>query len=250
MRGCLDKIPQRPDAALQAYLLGGVDFEAALTLQRRLHFDVAGDRSQAALVVCEHAPLITVGRHGSRRHLHIDAGDTRARQWPVRWVNRAGGCWLHLPGQLSIYPIVPLDRLELSPPAYVAALGQALCRVLGDFSVKARVHVDEAGVWVGNRLLAAIGVAVRNDVAYFGACFNLHPPLDLYRQLRCHPRAAEPMTSLERERRGPVRPSMVRERIVEHFRESFGFERVALFSDHPALRASKVPGRSKRALGV
>ena len=250
MRGNPEKKLSASGAALQVYLLGGIDFEAALALQRRLHFDIAGDRGQAALIVCEHPPLITVGRNGSRRHLLIDPEDMRARQWRVRWVNRAGGCWLHLPGQLSIYPIVPLGALGLTPPTYVQALGETLRRVLGEFSVTARVQADDAGVWVGHRLLAAIGVAVKDEVAYYGACFNLHPRLDPYRLVRCHPRASEPMTSLERERRGPVRPGMVRERLVEHFRGTLGFARVSLFSDHPALHAPQAPGRAKRALGV
>jgi hypothetical protein len=43
------------------------------------------------------------------------------------------------------------------------------------------------------------------------------------------------MTSLERERGGPVRPSLVRERLIEHFRNRFDFARVTLFTDHPAL---------------
>jgi hypothetical protein len=43
------------------------------------------------------------------------------------------------------------------------------------------------------------------------------------------------MTSLERERRGPVRPSLVRERLMEHFRARFDFGRVALFTEHPML---------------
>lgn len=235
---------------LQAYLLGAVDFEAALSLQRRLHYDVAGDREQAALVVCEHEGLITVGRQGSRRHLLLDAADGNARQWRIRWVNRAGGCWLHTPGQLNIYPIVSLDALGLTVPQFLAKLGDVLRLVLADFSVTARVRVDDAGVWAGDRLLAALGVAVKDEVAYYGACFNVYPPLDAYRLVRAHPRSPAPMTSLERERRGPVRPAMVRERLVEHFRDVFGFGRVSLFSDHPLLHAPQAPGRAKRALGI
>jgi hypothetical protein len=30
----------------------------------------------------------------------------------------------------------------------------------------------------------------------------------------------------------------VRERLIEHFRARFGFARVALFSDHPALQGA------------
>src|SRR5260370_23989127 len=79
------------DIALQVYLLGPVDFEAALALQRLLVYQVAGDRSCAALLLCEHPPLITVGREGSRAHVLCEAEELRARRWPVRWVNRGGG---------------------------------------------------------------------------------------------------------------------------------------------------------------
>ncbi|MCI0680704.1 MAG: hypothetical protein L0Y71_01255 [Gemmataceae bacterium] len=241
MRGSGDTVV--PESVLQAYLLGAVDFETALVLQRRLHYDVAGDRRQAALIICEHEPLITVGRQGSRRHLLLDGPDLQAREWRIRWVNRAGGCWLHLPGQFSIYPIVPLDALGLTIPAYLGALGGVIRAVLADFSVAGRVRVDDAGVWVGSRLLAALGIAVKDGVAYYGACCNVYPALGAYRLVRAHPRAAEPMTSLERERRGPVRPAMLRERLVEHFRDGFGFERVSLFSDHPLLRTTRTADR-------
>src|SRR5581483_11812554 len=88
-----------PDTTLQAYLLGSVDFDAALRLQRRCHFDVTGDRTQAFVLACEHPPLITVGRHGSRAHIRFEPQDLQTRHWDVRWVNRGGGCLLHLPGQ-------------------------------------------------------------------------------------------------------------------------------------------------------
>src|SRR5215831_13834678 len=82
---------------LQVYLLGSVDFEAALSLQRRLVFDIAGTRSAAALILCEHPPLITVGRQGSWAHILCGPEELRARRWGVRWVNRGGGTLLHQP---------------------------------------------------------------------------------------------------------------------------------------------------------
>ena len=108
------------DSALQVYLLGTVDFEAALTLQRRLVYQISGERSLAALILCEHPPLITVGRKGSRAHILCGPEELCARRWPIRWVNRGGGCLLHLPGQLAVYPILPLDRL--------GQIGRASCR--------------------------------------------------------------------------------------------------------------------------
>src|SRR5689334_24366550 len=38
----------------------------------------------AALIVCEHSPTITVGRHGSNSHIHLDPAELDLRGWPVR----------------------------------------------------------------------------------------------------------------------------------------------------------------------
>lgn len=222
------------DTALQVYLLGTVDFEVALALQRRLVYQVSGEREAAALIVCEHRPLITVGRQGSRAHIHCEPAELAAREWRVRWVNRGGGCWLHLPGQLAVYPILSLTRMNLGLQEYLERFQQVLITVLSDFTVQARTRSDRVGVWAGNRPVAHLGVAVRDWVTYYGAVFNLGPQLDLFR-LVCSD-GDEPMTSLERERHGPVRHAMIRERLVEHFAQQFGFTRTSLFFDHPALR--------------
>ncbi len=145
---------------------------------------------------------------------------------------------MHVPGQLAIYPVLPLDRLPGEIAAYPRQLGEIIRDLLGDFSVHAGVRVDEHGVWVETRLLAAVGVSVRDWVSGHGAFINVQPALDLFRHVTTVAETPQPMTSLERERRGPVRPSLVRERLVEHFRARFGFERVALFSDHPALQGA------------
>jgi len=222
------------DTALQAYLLGSVEFEAALALQRQLVYHVAGARDRAALVLCEHPPAITVGRQGSRAHILYEPEELCSLRWRVRWVNRGGGCLLHLPGQMAIYPILPLDRLALGLQDYLNRLRQVLIDVLADFSVPAAAGPDSADVYVGGRPVAHLGVAVREWVSYFGAALNVYPDLEPLRKVRTSP-AALPMTSLERERRGPLRAALVRERLLEHFVARFGFGRLSLFFHHPAL---------------
>ena len=225
-----------PPEALQVYLLGTVDFEALLRCQRRLHYEISGDRAQAALILCEHPPLISVGRHGSRAHILAEPPDLQARGWQVRWVNRGGACWLHQPGQVAAYALLPLDRLGLTVSAYQCRLGEIVQAWLRDFDVVSAWH--DGGAWVGTRLLAGMGVAIRDWVSYFGLCLNIHPVLDPYRVVRCSPKTDLPMTSLERERRGRIRPSLARERFIEHFQKGFGFERVALFTEHLSLTGS------------
>jgi lipoyl(octanoyl) transferase len=225
----------RQSAVLRVYLLGQVEFEAALTLQRMLAFEAAGERSSASLLMCEHPPVITVGRDGSPADLRCDLDELRTRRWPIRWVNRGGGSLLHLPGQLAIYPIMPLDWLGLGLADYVDRLQRVLIAVLDDFGTRGITRPGQPGVWVGQRLIAGVGVAVRDWVAYFGAVLNVNPDLFPFRILRSAPDEREPMTSLARERRGPLRPSLVRERLLEHFTSVFPFERTTLFTSHPYL---------------
>jgi lipoyl(octanoyl) transferase len=227
-----------PDAAarpLRVYLLGEVPFEKALTLQRSLVYEVSGDRDAPALVLCEHPPLITVGRQGGPGDISGDRGEFGVRGWPVRWVNRGGGCLLHVPGQLAIYPVVALDRHGLGLAAYLDRLHRVLIALLDDFSVPATARPGRPGVWVGRRQVAGVGVAVHDWVAYFGAFLNVNPDLIPFRLVRAGEAGDGPMTSLVRERRGPLRPALVRERLLDHFCTTFGWERSALFFSHPLL---------------
>jgi lipoyl(octanoyl) transferase len=223
------------DRTLQVYLLGTVDFETALALQHRLVYEVAGNRSSSALILCEHPPGITIGRQGSRTHLLCEPEELRARQWPVRWVNRGGGCLLHVPGQMLIYPILALDRLGFGLQTYLDRLQEVGLTVLADFGVRGETRPGRPGIWVGPRPIAGIGVAVRDWVTYFGAAFNINPSLDGFRLVRCGGPSDGPMTSLERERRGPLRASLVRERFLEYFAARFEFARTTIFFHHPSL---------------
>jgi lipoyl(octanoyl) transferase len=230
------------EAVLQVYLLGSLDFDTALSLQRRLVYEIAGDRTQAALILCEHPPLITVGRQGSWRHILAGFNELKDRRLAVRWVNRGGGCLLHALGQLAIYPILPLDHMQLSVPQYLNLLQDTLRAVLHDFSVHTTRHLEHPGLLVADRPIAEIGVAVRDWVSYYGAALNINPDLEPFHLVQTGGGGgAAPMTSLERERHGPLRPALVRQCLLEHFAARFGFERTTLFSDHAALRRKASP---------
>src|SRR3954469_12857549 len=111
--------PAIPEA-LEAYLLGCVEFEPLLGLQRRLVYEVSGERSRGVLILCELPHQVSVGRDGSRAHILYEPHELWSRGWPVRWVNRGGGCVLHAPGQLQIVHVVALDAIGMDVPAYLA----------------------------------------------------------------------------------------------------------------------------------
>jgi lipoyl(octanoyl) transferase len=218
---------------LQAYLLGSLDFDALLRLQRSLAFHLAEGEGSGALVLCEHPPLITVGRDGNPSDVRLGPDELTALRWGIRWVPRGGGCLLHLPGQLAVYPILALERLELSIPDYLDRLQQVLVAVLADFGIRGHAGPAHDGVRVGDRLLAALGVAVRGGISHFGAVLNVDPDVTLFRHVHIGTSTDAPMTSLARERKGALRAALVRQRLIEHFADQFGFARTELFFHPP-----------------
>lgn len=226
--------PPVAPVALEAYLLGRVAYGSLIDWQRRMVYDVSGDRSRAVLALCETTPTITVGRTGSREHVLMTDVELAKRGWPVRWVNRGGGCILHVPGQLQVLSITAIDALGMGVVAYLEMLHDIVLNVSHECDVACEVLPNRAGVWAGGRLLAHIGIAVHDCVAYFGAAINIDPDLELFRGLHCDS-SPRPMTSLARERRSPVRPARIRQRLVELFADRFGFRRTAIFHRHHAL---------------
>jgi lipoyl(octanoyl) transferase len=221
-------------AALEAYLLGRVDFSSLMSWQKRMVYEVSGERSRGILALCEVPPTITVGRSGSREHILFEDAELWSRGWPIRWVNRGGGCLLHVPGQLQVVAVLAIDSLGLGLTAYLEMLHDILLTACHECDARAEVIPGRPGVWSRDRLLAHVGVAVHDWVAYFGAALNLDPDLDLFRSVRCDG-SARPMTSLAREKHAPVRPALIRQRLVELFAERFGFPRTAIFHHHRAL---------------
>jgi lipoyl(octanoyl) transferase len=215
------------------YLLGRLGLDALLALQRRLVYDITGDRDTAALVLCDHPTGITVGREGSAAHIRPNPDELAARGWPVDWVARGGGAMLHLPGQVACYPILPLDALGLTAGRYVAELQGVACDLCREFGVEAVADRDRPGARANGRRVAHVGVAVRNDVSSFGLVVNATPDLAPFRDVRCDGDPL-PMTSLARESAHRVRVTTVRQRLVELIATRFGFDRVSVFHTHPA----------------
>jgi lipoyl(octanoyl) transferase len=234
-------VPRPP--AVEAHLLGTVAFDDCLALQQRLVYETSGrtDR-QITLLVCEHPLKITVGRLGSRAHIHLSQHELVSRQIDVRWTSRGGGCLVHAPGQLAIYPIVPLDRWSLTVGAYLQRLQQGLSDALADVDSPVHTRAGRFGLWTQTGQVVAVAAAVKSWVSYFGAYLNVSPALYPFRWVETDPVEQTRMTSLSADRRRPMRMPAVREAVVRRLSAALGCERYHIYSGHPLFRPT--PGGS------
>ena len=98
----------------------------------------------------------------------------------VHWVNRGGGCVLHLPGQLAAYFAVPLDTFGLKLQGYLDRLHSSILRVLAEFDLTGSLRPDLPGVFSGPARIATVGVAVSRSIAYHGLTLNVGPYLECF----------------------------------------------------------------------
>ena len=222
---------------LEIYLLGSVDFDEIQQVQRRLVYDL-GEREGAggSLILCEHPPTISVGRSGSRAHILRDDEELRSRGVAIRWVNRGGGCVLHLPGQLAGYLALPMAPSGLDLQRYVDGLHRVLVEVLAEFDLAGSTRPDHPGVFLGNARVGSVGVAVSRWIAYHGFTLNVSTFLEPFDAIEEPGRAPIRQTSMESRRQRPAPMAKVREAVIRRVEATFGLERHHLYTHHPLIR--------------
>jgi lipoyl(octanoyl) transferase len=223
--------------AVEVFLLGQLDFDRCFTFQQQLLEQIAcRDDGQITLLLCEHPRIITVGRRGSPADIASDNRLLTSGEIEVRWVNRGGGCLLHSAGQLAIYPLVPLRWHGFTVGEYVRRLLSGIVNSLDELGIRGETPPGRFGIWGRTGQLAALGVAVRRWVTYYGAYLNVCPTLGLFRLVESDPVEHSRMSSLISERCGPVRMETARAALIRRLAEAFGCDRYHLYTGHPLLR--------------
>ncbi len=227
---------------MNIHFLGTIDFQDCCQLQDRLAQQVSSSaRDTIHLLLCEHPLLITVGRRGSRGHIRVSNRELTSRRVAVQWVQRGGGCVLHAPGQLAIYPIVPCERLGWSPRQFMRRFQAGLSTALSELHVAVETRPGSFGLWGRSGQLVAFGVHISQGVSRHGAFLNVSPPMSLMRRVHCHGnretahREATSMSSLLAEFGRGTKMTWLRSILVESLAASFDRPSYHLHTGHPWL---------------
>lgn len=189
---------QTPAAALVD--LGQTDYAAAHALQLALVEERRGGHlADDLFLVTEHPATFTLGRRGGRQNLMVAEEFLRARNIPLVQIERGGDITYHGPGQLVVYPILHLRQAGLSVSAYVHCLEEVMLRLAALSGVIAGRDPRNHGVWVGERKLGSIGVAIRHGVAFHGLALNVNPDLTPFSWVNPCGLSGVRMTTLSRE---------------------------------------------------
>jgi lipoate-protein ligase B len=192
--------------------LGTRPYPEVWALQRRLVEARSKGEVPDMLILVEHENVITLGRKTTPENF-------KPLEVPVFQVERGGDATYHGPGQLVGYPILKMDVPDVR--GFVRSLEEVLIQASATFSIKAGRKEKHTGVWVGEKKLASIGVAVTNWVTYHGFAINVNTDMSYFQLIRPCGLDPETMTSMERLTGRKVDMESVKGEVVKSFSRVF-----------------------------
>ncbi len=205
------------------------DYKWTWELQQKLVEDQIAGKARDTFILVEHPHVFTLGRRGDRSNLLSD-------ELPVYHVERGGDVTYHGPGQLVGYPILKLSGPEQDIHDYLKKIEELLIRTVLEFGVKAERSERQTGVWVGEKKLASIGVAIKSWVTYHGFALNVNTDLSYFSKIRPCGLESSMLTSMERLLGAPVDMQAVKASVKRHFENVF--HRSLLAADPDTMQAS------------
>ncbi len=212
--------------------IGRAEYCDALRLQERLLELKQNELEADVLLFVEHPHVYTLGRGGKETNV------LAPKDVPVHRTSRGGDVTYHGPGQLVVYPIINIrSKLRKEVHRYVRNLEQSAISTLADFGIAAMRRPPHTGIWIGDRKIAAIGVAVRRSITYHGLALNVNTDLSYFdRIVPCGLTWAE-ATSMEKELGTKQSAAEVRGRFLHHFAEIFGYSNIEEIKELSTLQA-------------
>ena len=178
-----------PDVQVTILDLGLVPYQRAWDLQKRLQRSLIDGGQQQFLILCEHNPVITLGRRAKDDNILVPKEELGAHGVAVFDVERGGDVTWHGPGQLVAYPILNLSFYKRDVHWYMRALEEVILRSLAEFGIEGFRVAGKTGVWLNSpahtedaerienteqEKIASIGVRLSRWCTLHGISLNVH----------------------------------------------------------------------------
>jgi lipoate-protein ligase B len=227
--------------------LGLVDYREAWKLQIDLvDARIKNDVSSDVVLFLEHSPVFTLGRRGGDENLLVSESFLEKSGIAVVQVERGGNITYHGPGQLVVYPIMDLYAARIGVVEFVEALEKVMLKTVALWGIRAERSSANRGIWVGEKKLGSIGIALRKGVSFHGLALNVN--LDLLPFSWIQPCGLQDvqMTSMKQELSRDVSMLRVQEKLKENFESVFGMQLV----DKSGSELKDILGNQKDPLKV
>ena len=189
--------------------LGLMPYGECLKLMDKLHSEVVCGQGRPVFLVVQHNPVVTMGNRKLSQDLRFELPDT-ARKYEAESpqpfgafeyfeIDRGGSATAHEPGQLVVYPILPIALFSEGVRGLVGFLEEAVISTCAHFGVLASRDALHPGVWCGTSKIAAVGLRVKQHITRHGLAFNVSNSMETFRAIVPCGIAQRSVTSLQQE---------------------------------------------------
>ena len=125
----------------------------------------------------EHSPVFTLGTAADQNNI-LDPKDI-----PVIRSDRGGEVTYHGPGQLVIYFLLDIKKLNYTARKFVTTIQSFVKELLSEISIESSFIDNAPGVYVDNEKIASIGLRFSKGKSYHGISINFDMDLSPFKQI-------------------------------------------------------------------
>ncbi len=212
--------------------IGHMEYQAAWDFQQarmdeliemRKNPDYSSSPFAGWFLAVEHPHVYTLGKSGDEQNLLLNYIQLQAKNAQFIHTNRGGDITYHGPGQMVGYPIIDLDKLNLSVRRYIYLMEEAIILAMAEYGIKTERLEGATGVWIDAhvpgkaRKICAIGVRVSRFITMHGFALNINTDLSYFKHINPCGFTDKDVTSMEKELGTPQDMEQVKQLVYEKF---------------------------------
>ncbi|CAL4321880.1 Octanoyltransferase [Buchnera aphidicola (Neophyllaphis podocarpi)] len=121
--------------------------------------------------LAEHYPVFTIGKSGNKNDIFHKSSI------PIMYSNRGGKVTYHGPGQLLVYFLFNLKRLNISIKQLVYLIELSIIKTLDYFNIKSKIKNNHPGVFVNEYKICFLGLKIIQGCSLHGISLNINMDL-------------------------------------------------------------------------
>ena len=153
--------------------------KAIIFLEKRLH-ELKNGKATELVWMLEH-PNIYTGGTSYKNHEILD------KNIKIVKTNRGGKIAWHGPGQIICYFVIDLNKRNKDIRKFILTLEKVIIKTLEEYKIKSFSDRKNIGIWVNHKnkikKVGAIGIKVKNWIAYHGFSININNELKSYKKI-------------------------------------------------------------------
>ena len=209
---------------LNYYDLGLMDYQTVWDFQKEIFELRRKNETNDTLLFVEHPHTYTLGKTTNKNNLVGSEEYQKENRISVYEIDRGGDITYHGPGQIVGYPIINLTEWSCDTHKYLRSLEEIIILTCKDFGLTTGRIEGLTGVWIENRKIAAIGIKVSRWITMHGFAFNINTDLSLFRGIIPCGISDKEVTSLEKEMCYKISIIEVKDKLLLHFKNCFGYD--------------------------